>query len=107
MLEAGTQNAFEIWNYGLTFSSVAVLAVFVIDMIGHNTKTLTASAFSWASLTGILVGEICLTLFELYSLPAAIPVAFIASIVSSMLVALMLQTKDPEVEKRRFNQSRN
>jgi hypothetical protein len=100
MLETGSQNMFEIWNYSLTFTSFAVLAVFVVDMIGHKTKTITSKAFSLASVVGIIIGEFMMTLFESYSLPAAIPVACLAATISSVMLALFLQTKDPEVEGR-------
>lgn len=101
MLNVGSQNMFELWNYSLTFISLTVLAVFVVDMIGHSTKTITTLAFTWATIVGTIVGEITMTLMAMYSLPAPIPVACIASIVTAVILALMLQTKGPEVEKRR------
>ena len=105
MLEVGSQNMFELWNYSFTFLSIAVMAVFVIDMIGHSTKTISTLSFSWASIAGTVVGEITMTLMELYSLPATIPVACIACIISSLILALMLQKKDPETEHRRSRRS--
>ncbi len=101
MLETQTQNVFAIWNYGLTFTSFAVMAVFVVDMIGHNTKSISTWAFSWASIAGIIVGEAAMILWRLYELPNAMPIACIASIIAAVAIAVMLQTKDPEVEKRR------
>lgn len=100
MLETGSQNMFEIWNYSLTFMSLAVLAVFVVDMIGHKTKTITSKAFSFSCVVGIIIGEFMMTLFDSYSLPVAIPVACLSATISSVMLALFLQTKDPEVEGR-------
>lgn len=104
-MEFSSDSILSIWNYALTFTSLAVFSVFMVDMIGHKTKSISTLVFSAASLAGIIAGEACVSLLSLDKPLGTLILACILATTVSGAIAYKYQTKDPEVNKKRVNRA--
>ena len=77
------------------------MAVFTVDMIGHQTKTLSMFVFIFAATAGFLVGELCLTLGSSLGENTNMALSIFLTLTVSILVALKLRIADPIVTAKR------
>lgn len=97
------QSVFELWNYTFLFMTLSTLAAFIVDMLGHRTKTISSNLFSLAVLAGITVGELCVSFIPLASLDVRLAIAVLLCIVVSAGIPWKFRTTDPVVKSRRAN----
>lgn len=97
------QSFFEVWNYLFLFMSLSIMAVFTIDMIGHQNKTISAKLFQYTVLAGTVVGELAVKLIPSTGNELKLAIACILTLAISIYLPLKLRATDPEVKRRRGN----
>jgi hypothetical protein len=97
------QSVFEIWNYTFLFMTLSTIAAFIVDMLGHRTKTISSNLFSLAVLAGITLGELCVSFIPLASLDVRLAIAVLLCIGVSVVIPWQFRTTDPLVKSRRAN----
>lgn len=93
------QSVFELWNYTFLFMTVSTLAAFIVDMIGHKTKTISSIVFSLAILAGMTTGEV-ISISPISDLNLKLAIAILLSISISVLIPWKFRTTDPEIHKK-------
>src|SRR5690606_29185412 len=97
------QSVFEIWNYSFLFMTLSTIAAFIVDMLGHRTKSISSNVFSVAVLAGITVGELCVSFIPLASIDVRLAIAVLLCIGVSVVIPWKFRTTDPVVKSRRAN----
>lgn len=95
------QSVFELWNYTFLFMTLATITTFIVDMIGHRTKTISSNVFSMAVLIGIAIGEMSVSFIPISNVELKLAIAVLLTILVSVFIPLKFRTKDPELTKSR------
>ncbi len=94
------QSVFELWNYSFLFMTLSTLTVFIIDMLGHKTKTISSNLFSLTVLISILFGELVVSFLPIENLNIQLAISVFVILVLSTLIPLKFRTTDPESKRR-------
>lgn len=93
------QSIFELWNYIFLFMTISALSAFMIDMIGHSTKTISSNVFSFTILAGVSLSELFISFAPIADLHLRLAISIVVSIIIGIVIPLKFRTIDPEVKK--------
>ena len=91
---------FSLWNYIFLLLTLSTLCVFIVDLIGHKTKTISGSLFSMVVFLAILIGEFCMTFGPFTDHIIQLVVAIILTVTVSIILPIKLRKKDAVITKR-------
>lgn len=91
---------FSLWNYIFLLLSISTLCVFIVDLIGHKTKTISGNLYSIAVLVAILIGELSLTFGPFSDHNIQLAVAIILTIIVSIILPVNYRKTDSVIIKR-------
>tara|TARA_R110002167_G_scaffold19921_9_gene73038 strand:+ start:456 stop:779 length:324 start_codon:yes stop_codon:yes gene_type:complete len=91
---------FALWNYSFLLLTISIHCVFLVDLIGHKTKTISATVFSMAVVLAVLIGELCLSFGPFFDHNIQLTTAIILTIIVSIIVPIKYRLVDLVVTKR-------
>jgi len=94
------QSVFELWNYTFLFMTISTLCTFMIDMIGHRTKTISSNVFGLTVLIGVTLSELFISFAPIDNLNLRLSIAIVLCIGIAIFMPLKFRTTDPEIKKR-------
>ena len=94
------QSVFELWNYTFLFMTLSTLSAFTVDIIGHRTRTISSTAFTFTVLAGISISELVMNYAPDSNFNLKLAIAILLSIIISVLIPLKFRTIDPETPKK-------
>lgn len=91
---------FSLWNYIFLLLTISTLCVFIVDFIGHKTKTISANLFSMAVLIAILIGELCITFGPFSDHNLQLAISILLTIIVSIIIPFKFRKTDSVIIKR-------
>lgn len=91
---------FSLWNYIFLLLTISTLCVFIVDFIGHKTKTISANLFSMAVLIAILIGELCITFGPFSDHNIQLAISILLTIIVSIIIPFKFRKIDSVITKR-------
>lgn len=91
---------FSLWNCIFLLLTISTLCVFIVDLIGHKTKTISGNLYSMAVLIAMFIGELCIIFNPFSDHNIQLAIAILLTILVSIIIPVKFRKTDPVITKR-------